>query len=136
MAVPNTVPVAVKTPNNGNVKISVAATSTAGVGSSLVWSASPVGSLISVIRVVVPLTDGASSVADLVRLFKYDGTNYFVCKEVVVPAQTCTIAAGVGSFIKELVPATPWTETAPTQIYASTVKGQATTVEVEAGDYQ
>lgn len=132
---PNTVPVAVKTPNNGNVQVSSAATSTAGVGSSLAWSAGAVGSLISKIRIVVPLAAGASSVPDILRIFKFNGTSYFINQEFTVPVQTCSLSAGTGSFIKDYVPPTPWTEIAPTALYAATVAGQVTNVEIEAGDY-
>jgi hypothetical protein len=135
MSNPNTVPVAVKTPNNGNATISSAQTSTAGVGSTLVWSAGTEGSLISRAYFTVPLADGASTIADAVRLFKYDGTNYFMCREAIVPVQACTIAGGTGSYTADFSIPTPWVEKSPLQLFASTVKGQSTKVMVEAGDY-
>lgn len=129
MPAPNSVPrftLAELSP--GHAVISTANPNRDGTGAmGTVLTAGASGSLIEVIRVKATGT----TTAGIVRLFKHDGTNARLWREILVTA--ITPSATVAAFDAELVPTGGLTVPTGWSLRASTEKAEEFVVSVDAG---
>ncbi len=126
----NTTPVFTLTPIHAMSSIGTANTGRDGTGTvGTVYTPGTNGGRIEMVRVVA----AGTTTAGVVRLFIYDGSTYFLIKEIMVLAVTPSTSVEVANY--EWVPTVPILLPTGYSLRASTNNSEVFKVHVEASDF-
>jgi len=125
------------TPNSSGAQVTTANTNLDGTGTlATIFTAGASGSRLDSVKIKGQVAEGAQQAADSVRLFWYDGTNYHLFLEQLVPAGGAVVSATVAN-VEFLIPLgitvkTGWVLKASTHVGGATATYQVTAF---GGDY-
>lgn len=128
----NTIPIFTKTPHIGIGVISTANSNRDGTGTiETIFTAGADGSRIH--RIIVKAT--VTTTAGTVRLFLYNGTNYFLMRELAIPAVTVSATQGAYDLVLEFLGERAIILPASYSIRASTEKAENFNIIIEGADF-
>lgn len=128
----NTTPIFTLTPHIGMVAIATANTNRDGTGTiGTVLTAAANGTRISRIQIKATVTTTAGTI----RLYIYDGANYFLWREILTSAITVSATVAAFEYILELLAERALVLPSGYSLRASTEKAENYNIIAEGGDY-